>query len=333
MSAFEEKKGFWARLLSFFGGESNSAADIEAKAEERDRATKEKLAGLGGLIDVQIASLGVLENKWQMTCEGVEALVRERDERDAAFAGMLEGLREDMERLGDSYGSEQTAGKRRNMEMLKGIYEESRFYVGMADNLKDMLSSHKSRIDGMFASVKDMTASLGSISGITLEAAMLSARFGEDAAEFAAICDRIREQVSKVVADLSVMKEQIAAEQVAYEDTFDSLLNLTEQLFKNKDTITAMYEMAKEKKEVSDEDAVLYGEITGQIEEMLKQLFEAGDISKSIDKENGRLYAIRGEETQSRIEIESVAEEIHKMTSEDPDQPDPKNCGGIANES
>ncbi len=329
MSALEEKNGIWTRFLSLIGARGSASSAAVAEAEERERATREKLAELGRMIDVQVESLGTLENKWQMTCEGVDAFVRERDERDAAVGGMLEQMREDVERLGVAFGPQEAGTRRRNAELLKGIYEESRFYVGMADNLKDMLQTHKECLDGMFAAVREMTATLGEISGVTLSAAMLSARYGEDATEFASICDRIRERVSGVIEELGVMRNRIAAEQVAYEDTFDQLLNLTEQLFKNRDTITAIYEMSKEKGDVSDEEICsCYDGLVERLSGIQGQLSDSKEINRSIDDENGRLYAIRGEETQSRIEIESVVEEIRRMTAGEPEED-----GGETNEN
>ncbi len=306
----------WRAFLSFFGIHEKER-EKEVMEDYRKRITKEKIAELARVIDGQVETLSALEERWQHTYESVEEFVKKRDERDADICKALEEVRKDAVTLVERNPAESDAARQRSRELLQMLYEESRFYVGMADSLNEMLSNHKKQIDALFSGARNAEQTLGRISGATLSAAMLSAKFGEDAAEFAAVCDTIREISSAASDELLNMRQNLSAEMDAYEDTFEQLANLTERLFKNRDMITALYETNKETANAKASDtAALCADMDEKIADLLERVEDAGAVSRRIEKETEKFRAVDEEEAKSRADIESVAEEIHLMITE-----------------
>lgn len=308
-----EEKTFWTKLLSFFGVRDEKH-DKEVMDSYRSRITKEKIAELSEVIDGQIDTLTALEQNWHATYERVENYVRERDEQDAAFAGELAALSEELDRLGDNLPEDETAHYRR--KVLSVLYEDSRFYVGMAESLKELLSSHRACIDELFERANAANKALGGVSGVTLQAAMLCARFGEDAGEFAAVCDRIRLQVSAAAEETAAMVKAIEEERQAYEDTFEQLERLNGQLIKARDAVTSLYEGQKESDRKAFRPREAVEQMRMNIEAMSGHLNDAGEASRGICEETEGFREIDEQEAKSRAEIETVVQEIHRMITE-----------------
>ncbi|MBQ7676870.1 MAG: hypothetical protein IJT32_01430 [Lachnospiraceae bacterium] len=311
-----EEKSFWEKILSRFGIREKDH-EKEIMDDYRNRITKEKIAELSEVIDSQVETLVVLEKNWQATYERVERCVKERDEQDAAFAKDIAALSQELQILGQSLPAEDDAEKNRR-KLLKGLFEESRFYIGMADTLKELLAAHKACVDDLFERTKAAQKALGGISGVTLQAAMLSARFGEDAGEFAAVCDKVRIHVTEASSELGEMVKAIETEQQAYEDTFGQLANLTDQLFKNRDAVAALYEGQKEiDRMTASRPRNVVQRMTDTVEGMQGRLRDAGEASRGIEAETNAFTAINEQEAASREEIEAVVQEIQRMITEE----------------
>ena len=306
----------WEAIRSFFGFGEEQRRQEEMEDNSR-RLAKEKLAALGDVIDHEIDALSFLEKKWQETYSNVEAYVKKRDERDQGFARLLRDVEEDTKTLCEQFSEESVEDLRRRREAAASLSGEMPGIVDRTDSLTAALEAHRSRIESMLSSLRGAVGSIGAISGTTLQAAMLSARFGEDAAEFAAICDRIREQSVEGLAGLREIEKELAAEIDAFEATVAELLNIKEQLGKSCETVAVFNgEEPGADRRFEEETPEICVRIRDRVSEMVLTLEEAEEVSRSIEEETKNFRAVDEDEVKCREEIESVAEEIRLMITE-----------------
>lgn len=304
--------GLIKKILLFFGiGEEEQRQEV--MKDYRNQLTKEKLAELGAVIDEQLESFAALEARWQETYDNMEAFIRQRDEKDRTITAGISLAKTSIGELEERMKEDAKLGEQQR-ERLQTLFEESRFYVGMTESIEGLLAEHRVRLLRMSEQTNRCMSALGSIGGITLQAAMLSARFGEDAAEFAAVCDRIREQTTVATGELSSLTEEFLSEEKAYEETEGQLLKLKEELLSHKDKIAIIFESARAMQQDMQEGIKeSFTKIDGLFEGIIGQTNQANADTHRLEESLPQFYALNDEEAAGRAKIEGVAAEIHEL--------------------